>query len=156
MSFELPSDARQRIEEALYRGSKIEAIKIYREVTNTGLAEAKHAVEQMEAELRAQAPTSMPYRELPPPAAPPALGCTLIIVAFGVIALAVLCFVKGAGADKVTERSYTLALSMVLSLFIVLQGCIVSFNPKRLALAYALIGLGLLVTATNVWRVLHA
>ena len=156
MSFEISSDARQRIEEALYRGSKIEAIKIYREVTNAGLAEAKHAVEQIEAELRGQAPTSMPYRELPPPAAPPALGCTLLIVAIGVICVAVLYFLKGAGADRSTERPYSLALGMVMSLFVTLQGCVVSFNPKRLVLAYVLIGLGLLITAMNVWRVLHA
>ena len=154
MSSPLSSDAQQRIHEALYRGSKIEAIKIYREVTLVGLAEAKHAVEQIEAELRGQAPTSLPYRELPPPAAPPVLGCTLLIVAMGVIALAVLYFVKGVGKDKATEGPYTLALGMVMSLFVVLQGCIVSFNPKRLGLAYLLIGLGLLIVAMNVWRVL--
>lgn len=35
-----------QIQEALRRGNKIEAIKIYRELTGVGLAEAKQAVEQ--------------------------------------------------------------------------------------------------------------
>lgn len=35
----------------LKRGNKIEAIKIYRELTNTGLAEAKQAVDRIEASL---------------------------------------------------------------------------------------------------------
>lgn len=37
-----------QIQEALRRGNKIEAIKIYRELTGVGLAEAKQAVEQAE------------------------------------------------------------------------------------------------------------
>jgi len=34
------------IQDALRRGNKIEAIKIYRELTGVGLAEAKRAIEQ--------------------------------------------------------------------------------------------------------------
>ena len=37
-----------RIVDALKQGNKIEAIKIYREIYNVGLAEAKKAVEDME------------------------------------------------------------------------------------------------------------
>jgi ribosomal protein L7/L12 len=37
-----------QIQEALRRGNKIEAIKIYRELTGVGLAEAKEAVERAE------------------------------------------------------------------------------------------------------------
>ena len=37
-----------RIIDALKNGNKIEAIKIYREIYNCGLAEAKKAVEDME------------------------------------------------------------------------------------------------------------
>jgi len=40
-----------KIIEMLKKGSKIEAIKIYREMFNVGLAEAKQAVEGMEARL---------------------------------------------------------------------------------------------------------
>jgi len=36
------------IQEALRRGNKIEAIKIYRELTGVGLAEAKQAIDQAE------------------------------------------------------------------------------------------------------------
>ncbi|MBI3151984.1 MAG: ribosomal protein L7/L12 [Chloroflexi bacterium] len=46
-----PSSIDSRIIEFLKRGNKIEAIKIYRELTNTGLAEAKQAVDSIEARL---------------------------------------------------------------------------------------------------------
>jgi ribosomal protein L7/L12 len=36
------------IQEALRRGNKIEAIKIYRELTGVGLAEAKQAIDRAE------------------------------------------------------------------------------------------------------------
>lgn len=39
------------IQEALRRGNKIEAIKIYRELTGVGLAEAKQAIERFEPRL---------------------------------------------------------------------------------------------------------
>jgi ribosomal protein L7/L12 len=38
-----------RVVEVLKRGNKIEAIKIYREIYNCGLAEAKQAVDGMES-----------------------------------------------------------------------------------------------------------
>jgi ribosomal protein L7/L12 len=41
-----------QIQEALRRGNKIEAIKIYRELTGVGLAEAKQAIDQAEKFLR--------------------------------------------------------------------------------------------------------
>jgi hypothetical protein len=44
----LSSEALARIRDALGAGNKIQAIKIMREETGLGLAEAKHAVEAME------------------------------------------------------------------------------------------------------------
>lgn len=41
-----------QIQEALKRGNKIEAIKIYRELTGVGLAEAKQAIERVEQSIR--------------------------------------------------------------------------------------------------------
>jgi large subunit ribosomal protein L7/L12 len=40
-----------RVIDMLKRGNKIEAIKIYREIYNVGLAEAKDAVESLESRL---------------------------------------------------------------------------------------------------------
>ncbi len=40
-----------QIQEALRRGDKIEAIKIYRYLTNAGLAEAKRAIDNLESNL---------------------------------------------------------------------------------------------------------
>jgi ribosomal protein L7/L12 len=40
-----------QIQDALRRGNKIEAIKIYRELTGVGLAEAKQAIDGLENRL---------------------------------------------------------------------------------------------------------
>lgn len=40
----------------ILKGSKIEAIKFYREATGFGLKEAKEAVEKLEREMRAEIP----------------------------------------------------------------------------------------------------
>jgi hypothetical protein len=53
---------RPQIEQALFRGNKIEAIKVYREAAKTGLAEAKQAVEEIEDQLRAAHPERFPSR----------------------------------------------------------------------------------------------
>jgi hypothetical protein len=49
-------DSLTQIKEALFRRQKITPIKLYREFTGAGLAEAKAAVERLEAELRAAEP----------------------------------------------------------------------------------------------------
>ena len=41
-----------QIQDALRRGNKIEAIKIYRELTGVGLAEAKQAIDRAEQFLK--------------------------------------------------------------------------------------------------------
>ena len=46
-----PKTSDARIIEFLKKGQKIEAIKVYRELTNTSLAEAKQAVERIEVSL---------------------------------------------------------------------------------------------------------
>ena len=55
-SASIPEEPLARIREAVYRGQKIEAIRLYREWTGSGLAEAKAAVERLEAEWRAADP----------------------------------------------------------------------------------------------------
>lgn len=63
----IPDDQFSGIKEALFRGQKIQAIKLYRKSTASGLAEAKNAVEKLEAELRSQFPEKF--------IAKPAAGC---------------------------------------------------------------------------------
>lgn len=52
----VPEEPLARIRATLQRSDKIEAIKVYREVLPVGLAEAKKAVEVLEAELFATDP----------------------------------------------------------------------------------------------------
>jgi ribosomal protein L7/L12 len=53
---ELNDQQRQDIEKELFANHKISAIKIYREITGAGLADAARAVEQMDRELRKSSP----------------------------------------------------------------------------------------------------
>jgi hypothetical protein len=53
----LPDDATEAIKTALYQGRKIDAIKLYRQVSGQGLKEAKDFVENLEEELRVSDPT---------------------------------------------------------------------------------------------------
>jgi len=62
------------INEAVFAGKKIQAIKLYREQTHTGLAEAKRAVEEIEKQLRLSAPGLF--------TAPASKGCLVSLVAF--------------------------------------------------------------------------
>lgn len=44
------------VKDAIFRGQKIRAIKLYRKGTGCGLKEAKEAIEKLEADLRAKEP----------------------------------------------------------------------------------------------------
>ncbi len=83
MNRPLPENTLAIIKEALFRGHKIQAIKLHREATGSGLAEAKIAVEKLESELRASAPEKF--------TSPPAgKGCLTIMVMVCVIVCAVI------------------------------------------------------------------
>jgi len=56
MNTPIPENQLIDIKQALFEGEKIAAIKLYRKATDAGLAEAKKAVEELEAELRAASP----------------------------------------------------------------------------------------------------
>jgi Ribosomal protein L7/L12 C-terminal domain len=53
---------RQAVNEAIFEGRKIEAIKLHREATGCQLAEAKKAVEEFEKELRLKQPDRFSLR----------------------------------------------------------------------------------------------
>jgi hypothetical protein len=74
MNTPLPEAKLTPIKEALFQGRKIDAIKLYREGTETGLAEAKAAIEQLEAELRQASPEKFS-------AAPAGKGCLGMVLA---------------------------------------------------------------------------
>ena len=78
MAQPLPPETEAAIRAAA-KENKIHAIKLYREATGAGLAEAKEAVEKMEAESRAQSglPTNMPAK-----------GCLGLVMAGTVVAAA--------------------------------------------------------------------
>ena len=50
------TETKKEITETIFSGRKIQAIKLYREATGLGLAEAKSFIEELTAELREQAP----------------------------------------------------------------------------------------------------
>lgn len=79
MNISIRDDKLEAIKDALFQNEKITAIRIYREETGVGLAEAKEAVEEMERELRRLSPESF--------SKPPAKGCLGVLAVFCVPAL---------------------------------------------------------------------
>jgi hypothetical protein len=84
----------ESIKQALFARQKIEAIKIFREHRNCGLAEAKNAIDKLEAELLA----SSPEKFAPAPSAPPRLLLFLAFILFLII-LGVLFFTRRVPAN---------------------------------------------------------
>jgi hypothetical protein len=77
----LTPEQQQAVDIALERGNKIQAIKIYRGATGSGLAGAKEAVEERLAELGKADPDRYPPRQ--------PSGCLGILIALaGIAALA--------------------------------------------------------------------
>ena len=73
----LTDETRDEINEAIFAGRKIEAIKLYREATGQGLLEAKEFIEKLTAKLQQEYPDKVPQ---------PAGGCgaaALLMVATG-------------------------------------------------------------------------
>jgi len=81
MADELPAERREQINDELFTGRKIGAIKLYRAATGVGLAEAKEAVEAIEAQLRETAPERFTRRS--------GSGCGTAVVAFSFVLLGV-------------------------------------------------------------------
>ncbi|MCE9546271.1 MAG: ribosomal protein L7/L12 [Planctomycetia bacterium] len=79
-----PADPQHdRICEALFAGKKIEAIKLYRELSGQGLRESKDFVEGLEARLREQQPERFTKADAS------GGGCApLLMVLLGIVALA--------------------------------------------------------------------
>ncbi|GDY19167.1 hypothetical protein LBMAG56_05120 [Verrucomicrobiota bacterium] len=77
-----PEPKIEQIKRALFAGQKIAAIKIYRDQTNSGLKDAKDAIEKLEAELRA----SSPEKFTATPAKAGCVGVLLVLVLLGVMA----------------------------------------------------------------------
>ncbi|AKC81561.1 hypothetical protein IMCC26134_00015 [Verrucomicrobia bacterium IMCC26134] len=68
------------LSEPVFRGRKIEAIKLHRELTGMGLKESREAVEELELSLRASSPDKFV-------AGPQGKGCMGVIV-FGLMCCA--------------------------------------------------------------------
>jgi hypothetical protein len=83
MDTPIPEDKLEPIKQALFQGRKIQAIKLYRKRTETGLKEAKKAVEKLESELRASSPEKF--------AAPTGgKGCLGVMVALGAVVVLIV------------------------------------------------------------------
>jgi len=86
MNTEIPKEKLAVIQQALFQGRKIEAIKLYRECLGTGLAEAKTAVDKLELELRSQSPEKFAAK----PAGKGCLGIILAVCALAIVAVLLL------------------------------------------------------------------
>ncbi len=80
MDTPIPEEKLEPIKQALFQGRKIQAIKLYRKCTETGLKEAKDAVDKLETELRAASPEKFT-------APTGGKGCLGVMVALGAVVL---------------------------------------------------------------------
>ena len=85
----LSAEKKEAILTAIYARQKIEAIKLVREATNCGLAEAKDFVEKYGAELEAKTP-----EKFTSPAAGKAKGCSAVFVMLMLIGIILFFTVK--------------------------------------------------------------
>ncbi len=76
---ELSKESASKIADALLAGKTIEAIKLYREETGTGLKEAKDYIEKLKLELKKDHPDAFPDKK----------GCAGVLV-FGLISFGIL------------------------------------------------------------------
>ena len=91
MNNSVSEDKMSAIKEAILSGRKIDAIKLYREATDVGLAEAKEAVERLETELRSSTPAE--------PKKPESRGCLGVVIVLIILAGGVLCSALGLGLN---------------------------------------------------------
>jgi hypothetical protein len=84
MDSQLPPETIDAINESLFVGRFIDAIKIYRTATGSGLKESKDFVEALETRLRAETPG----RFISPPRKPVAVGAAGCVLIVGLIAAA--------------------------------------------------------------------
>lgn len=78
---EMPEEQAQEMTNAIFAGQKIEAIKIYKEATGTGLKESKEFVEDLERQLREECPEKFS-------SVAAKTGCGAVVLIGGVIGLA--------------------------------------------------------------------
>jgi hypothetical protein len=131
-----------RIRAALHGQNKIEAIKLYREATSVGLAEAKYAVEQMElgwvptaAATPSPAPAQLSSAE-PASRMPAGLGCVILIlvVAAGYFGLRAL-MANNYGEEALAQR-YQKAASLILCVWLTASATLNSLSRDKRALAF--------------------
>mgnify|MGYP001822277066 CR=1 FL=1 len=80
---DISEEQTRAITDALLDGRKIEAVKIYREATGTGLKESKEFIESLTDTLREKHPDKFPAAKA---------GCTsLIVISLTLLALAGVC-----------------------------------------------------------------
>lgn len=79
----LTDETRDAINEALFTGRKIQAIKLYREATGQGLLEAKKFIETLAEQLRKEYPDKMPAQTT---------GCGAAAVLLAVGTFSTLCW----------------------------------------------------------------
>ncbi len=89
MPREIPEEKKNQVAELLMQGRKIDAIKLYRELTGQGLKESKDEVEEFEASLRSRFPDKFV-------SSPKGKGCLGVLILLCLFAGAlVLLFIKG-------------------------------------------------------------
>lgn len=148
----LTPECRAQIEGQLFAGSKIAAIKLYRAATNTGLAEAKAAVDHIEQGLRAASPER--FQHPPVTAASGGAGCAVFLASIVVCALAVRLSMTETGSAE--HSRYELAMTSALLVMMAYQSAAMLQTPRRRALGFALMFVTFFLLAAMIFRIFRS
>lgn len=139
--------ARSEINEALFRGEKIQAIRLYRQATGTGLADAKAAIERIETELRIQSPGN--YQHAPSAPVPTGIGCMMLVMAVIVAAFSVNWFLADR-SDAALRLRHQNVFFQLTSVWMAVMGCSMAMQPGRRKLGYACLAMALVMMALGI------
>ena len=82
MAPNIPDEKLTQLTDLIFHGQKIEAIKLYRELTNLGLKESKDAVDALEVQLRNESPSKF---TVPPGGSKGCGGVAAVLCIVGIV-----------------------------------------------------------------------
>lgn len=126
MSAPLSPETLRKIEDCLFAGQKVAAVKLYRDATESGLAEAKSAVDATELNLRAEFPNKFTMVAVPWP-----MNLLLMLCGISMMTLGGMKIWATHTGDVAAQGRYQHALSLSLLLMCCVSMCIHSLTPKR-------------------------
>ena len=128
MTQNLPEQVRKQMENALFAGDKVAAVKIHHESVGLGLAKAKTAIDELDHELRQHSPEKF-ASSVQIPKQMGGLSLLGVVALLGIVILWTLA--SFSHDDKVSAARYQHALMVAALVVLAVNTCILSLHPTR-------------------------